>query len=306
MDYWPNLLPVSQLPFSYRAWAWWLRNGPKRGEGTLGGSRVFAVLRWLRRARAGTPYVTLSAIDHPRLTIDLTDFESFHHALAVWYRGDAEMEVLRRLTAGDGTFIDAGANFGVYSLAVARSSPVPVLAIEPQTHLAEAIRRSANANGFENLRVVQTALGDETGSTTLHLPPGGSGAASIVRHEGVRMAAHIAVGIITLDQLCHDFGVMRVQCLKMDVEGAEIAVIRGARSVLQRDQPFILFEASDDESEQSPVFCLLREFGYSSFHDAPSAIGQADGPARKDGRVRNIIAVPAGKQELYAALFSRS
>jgi len=61
------------------------------------------------------------------------------------------MEVLRRLTAGDGTFIDAGANFGVYSLAVSHSSVGEVIAIEPQTHLAEAIRRSAAANGFENL-----------------------------------------------------------------------------------------------------------------------------------------------------------
>jgi len=48
--------------------------------------------------------------------------------------------------------------------------------------------------------------------------------------------------------------------------------------------PSFLFESSDDESDQSPVWHLLRDCGYSSFYDAPSAIGQTEGPVRADGR----------------------
>jgi hypothetical protein len=81
MDYWPHLPVIRQLPVAYRAWAWWLRNGPKRAQGTVGGSAAFRVLS--RMSRSEHAYVTLEAEGRAKLTIDLRDFESFHHAIPV-------------------------------------------------------------------------------------------------------------------------------------------------------------------------------------------------------------------------------
>jgi FkbM family methyltransferase len=295
VDYWPTLPPVSQLPLAYRGWAWWLRNGPKSAGGTFGGSRLFAALKWLRRfSDPRTDYVTLSAPARPCLTISLTDFEGFIHALPVWYRGDVMLEVLQRLAAGSGTFIDIGANHGVYALGVAYLLGGPVVAVEPQPHLIEAIRRAATVSKLGNVRVVQSAAGARTGVATLNVKRSGSGTASVVRHGDDPGADPETVPISTLDDLCRDLAISHVQCIKMDVEGAEAEVIRGGAEVLRRDHPFIVFE---DDPDSTTVPDLLRDLGYSAFHDVVSAMGGS--PAGTKHAVCNMIAVPAGREGLF-------
>ncbi len=297
MDYWPELPPVSELPAGYRLWAWWLRNGPRRQQGTVGGNALF---RLLRRTSAVVrphrdPYVTLHAPPRPALTIHLDDFESFHHALPVWYRGDVEATIVLRLLENGHSYIDAGANFGVYALyAASGAKDSRICAIEPQPHLVAAIRRSARVNSFGNLIVVEAAAAQENGSTDLVVGAGGSGSASIDTTRAEPSARHLRVRTATLDTIIADHNLAPVGVLKMDVENAEALALQGARELLARDAPFVIFEAGAQQP-QDEVFAILRGAGYHTFCDETSVTEQKLVPPQLDRTLTNIVAVPHGR-----------
>jgi FkbM family methyltransferase len=273
MDYWPRLPPVAQLPLRYRSWAWWLRNGPKRVHGTLAGSAMF---RLISRFPAEPAFFTLHADGLPRLTIDLHDFECFHHTIPVWYRGDDELAALQAIMKDGGTLIDAGANYGAYALRIAQIPNTRVIAVEPQPSVAEALRRSAKENAFERFEVVEAALNDVSGTATLAVGFG-SGSASLERiAPGAR---EVRVRAMTLDELQAD----DLRCIKLDVEMAEARVLRGGRETLARHRPVVVFEAGVAEPQEE-VFAILRGFGYTQFVD------QSGGPPRLDVELTNVIA----------------
>ena len=297
VDYWPELPPVRELPAGYRLWAWWLRNGPRRRQGTVGGNALF---RLLRRTSAVVrphrdPYVTLHAPPRPALTIHLDDFESFHHALPVWYRGDVETTIVLRLLENGQSYIDAGANFGVYALhAASRARDSRICAIEPQPHLVAAIQRSARANGFDNLLAIEAAVAQENGSIDLLVGTGGSGSASIHTERAEPSARHLRVRTMTLDTIVAAHGLTPVSVLKMDIENAEALALQGARELLARDAPFVIFEAGALQP-QDEVFAILRGAGYHSFYDETSVTEQELVAPRLDRTLTNIVAVPHGR-----------
>jgi len=294
MDYWPQLPPVAQLPLSYRAWAWWLQHGPKRSRGTFAGNAIFRVIS---RFVSDPAFLVLQAEGLPRLTIDLRDFECFHHALPVWYRGDDELEVLQAIMKDGGTLIDAGANYGTYALRVAQTPGVRVIAVEPQASVAEALRRSAKENGFERFDVVEAALNDVSGTASLCVGFG-SGSASLggraSRPPGGRNARpprEVIVRSTTLDELCREQNVADLRCIKLDVEKAEERVLRGGSETLARHRPIIVFEAGISQPQEE-VFAILRGFGYTRFLDQSSIRSGHPIPPRLDVELTNAIAYP--------------
>ena len=246
-------------------------------------------------------YFTLRSAGHPAITIDLNDFESFHHALPVWYRGDAELAILKAVTDG-GTYIDVGANYGTYALHVAQVPNVRVIAVEPQPDLAEALRRSRDVNGFRELEVVEAALGAESGTAVLALGDG-SGSASLRHDRFSPDARKITVAMRTLDQLCRDLNVTDIRCVKLDVEGAEAGVVRGGIDTLRREQPVVIFEAGSREP-QAEVFELLKDLGYSHFWDHSGVGVRSPVPPRLDLPLTNIVAVPAGVESRLQAMLA--
>jgi FkbM family methyltransferase len=260
--------------------------GPTGGRGPSAGARRIVRPR-------GDPYVTFHAPPRPALTIHLYDRESFHHALPVWYRGDAEATIVQRLVEPGRSYIDAGASFGVYALYAAMNPEVTVCAIEPQPHLIEAIQRSARANAMRNLNVVEAAVAQEDGSTDLIVHRGGSGSASVDPGRDPPSARRVRVRAVTLDSVVAAHGLAPVGLLKLDVENAETIALQGARELLARDAPFLLFEAGAMQP-QSEVFDLLRAAGYDRFYDERSVHERALVPPRLDQELTNIVAVPRG------------
>lgn len=296
MDYWSELPPVRQLPAEYRLWAWWLRNGPRRAQGTVAGSALFRLLRAARRTvrSRADPYVTLHAPPRPAVTIHLYDFESFHHALPVWYRGDAEATIVQRLIEPGTTYIDAGANFGVYALYAAQIPGAKVCAIEPQPHLVEAMSRSVAANRLHNMIIIEAALAEKNGSAELFVDAGGSGSASICAHVNASATQRVHVRTATLDSIVADHQLAPVGLLKMDLENAEWLALQGARELLSRDAPFVIFEAGSRQP-QHEVFALLTDAGYHSFHDQASLHERKLVPPRLEDPLTNIVAIPRGR-----------
>jgi FkbM family methyltransferase len=137
-----------------------------------------------------------------------------------------ELRILRERVTDGFTFVDVGANIGVYSLFVgAHAGPnARVLAIEPQPDIFDRLTYNIRLNPFGTVKAVNCAVADKAGDLTLFLDPRNSGESS-VKIVGSAQARTIKVPAISLLDLLRDEGFERVDAVKLDVEGAEDIIL---------------------------------------------------------------------------------
>lgn len=154
--------------------------------------------------------------------------------------------------AGD-TVVDIGANFGHVTTALAAlvGPTGRVLAIEPMPETFDTLCRTVHALGLTQVTPIHAALSDSIGTAHMTLPDGNYYLARL-SEDG------IAVPMTTLDALTADLD--RVSCVKCDVEGHEVAVLRGAHRLLTTDRPAWLIEVWGQ-----PTFDLMAQYGYQPF-----------------------------------------
>jgi len=177
-----------------------------------------------------------------------------HIGSQMYWRGAyswSQLRVLDRLLEPTMVFADAGANQGEFTLfAAKRLTRGRVLAFEPMTGMRERLLRNIEANGFDNVLVSALGLWSEPGRRSLFLPEARFADGSI--HEGLGTLFPTAersheveeIELTTLDAFCEEHGIDRIDALKIDVEGAERAVLAGARRTLERCRPLLLLEAN--------------------------------------------------------------
>lgn len=173
-----------------------------------------------------------------QIWVNLFDgFVSFGVLQGNWENAEVDF-MLSWLKEGDGV-IDAGANIGVFSLQAARAvgETGRVYAFEPMRNTFDMLARSVRANGFEKrCSLHNEGLGASEGEGSFHLSshatnPGSSFISADARGERIR--------IRPLDSVDYE---RRIRFLKMDVEGFEPHIIRGATATLARHAPVILTE----------------------------------------------------------------
>jgi FkbM family methyltransferase len=160
------------------------------------------------------------------------------------------------------TVWDIGANVGLFSIAAASlSGPAGrVYAIEPDPTLAELLRRSASANPHSaSLQVLSVAISDALGLTRFVIAERGRASNHLEGYGHSQSSGGRSVQLvmtITLDWLLTQLPVPDV--LKIDIEGAELALLNGARKVLER-RPTIICEVG--QQSQQAVTRILAEYG---------------------------------------------
>jgi FkbM family methyltransferase len=160
------------------------------------------------------------------------------------------------------SFVDVGANMGVYSLLVtaATSGKVTVHAFEPEPETCNRLQLNVATNGFSNIAVHPLALGDVAGSAPLYVPATNTTESSLL--STFRTGTHpVSVDVARLDDL--DIGT--VDLMKIDTEGTEDRVIRGALRTIARDQPIIICEVLVHRPAEEGMQSLLDELGYLAF-----------------------------------------
>ncbi|WP_328702987.1 FkbM family methyltransferase [Arenibaculum pallidiluteum] len=163
---------------------------------------------------------------------------------------EPELRELHRFVRPGDVFVDVGANIGLYSLKAARlAGPTGrVVAVEPGRTAADLLEENLalnrHANVAAHVAVVRKALSDRSGEATLHhIAAGNDPQAFSLLTDGSAPGAE-RVETTTLDALAAQLGLPRVDCVKIDVEGAEPLVIDGGREVLTRWRPTIIFEVN--------------------------------------------------------------
>jgi FkbM family methyltransferase len=149
----------------------------------------------------------------------------------------------------DDVFVDVGANVGAYSVRAA-SGGMKVYAFEPNPETVKVLKRNAEINHV-SIDLLEYALGSADGNAKMSP----NGALSRISADGA-----IEVPLRTLDS----FDLPRVDLLKVDVEGYELEVLKGARKTLARCHPTVFVEMHDwlAAEDEASLFNILLENGY--------------------------------------------
>lgn len=172
--------------------------------------------------------------------ITIGDFSSFseYHSVREFI-SEKERRFFETWPMDEGAIIDVGANVGLVSLLMARRFPDrPIHAFEPNPSTFAALEANVARNGAGNIQCHRAAVADREGSILFENDPVKRGTASIAQKEGVHSAE---VPAATLDAFAAARGVGQIGLLKIDVEGFETLVLRGATRVLAEVRPAVVY-----------------------------------------------------------------
>jgi FkbM family methyltransferase len=169
-------------------------------------------------------------------------------------------------------FFDVGANFGLFSLlAAARVGPEgQVHAFEPAPSAFQHLRLNARINSAANVQLNNCAVADAVGSRRLYLSTGwNQGTHSFWQQE--QHGADCSVDCVTIDEYVARHHVPRLDVLKIDVEGADLLVLRGALETIgSLAPPLLIVEAVEEYAlgmgySTSDVKRFLIDRGYAVY-----------------------------------------
>lgn len=178
---------------------------------------------------------------------------------------EIEAQFLAGLAPVDGAVIDAGANIGAHTLALARAVGPRgvVIAAEPQRILFQMLCANLALNEIHNVHAFHWALGAAAGRTTIPFLDyrqennfGGISAGVAERGEFVRVR--------TLDE----FSLPKLDLLKIDVEGWEAEVLRGGAESIKRHRP-LLYVEGDRADKVLALVELMLSMGYALYLHTP-------------------------------------
>ena len=177
--------------------------------------------------------------------------------------GEPELHVAKQLLHRTGPLVDIGANSGIYSVLAVQCGRTSI-AFEPVDAEAVRLRKLLGNKGV----VHQVALSDSSGVAVLHVPfmnDADVTTRSSLHDDMDSTLDHrkIKVDLCTLDS----FELQEIAVLKIDVEGHEAAVLRGALDTLTRLRPPLIIEVEEDRLPGA--FAAVRDFmerlGYTGY-----------------------------------------
>lgn len=183
------------------------------------------------------------------------------------------------------TFVDVGANVGYYTLMAASlvGRHGRVLAFEPSPYAFSRLEETIARNNLRQVRAIPAGLSDTNGESRLFVSAGKANhTPSMVPNAGGQA---VAVPVRRLDDYLSQHGVDHVDFMKIDVEGFEPNVIRGAGKYIERGKIHaILCEFNADwlsanKSSAEALYELLTDSGFKP----------ADGELKPQSRVQNIL-----------------
>ena len=239
---------------------------------------------------------------------DLEDWVQLWCFMGEFPGGDESAKLSRTLIRSGDTVLDVGANVGLWALGAAKSagSSGRVQAFEPVPELFERLTRNLKFNGLERVRCFRTGLSDKAGSATFYRDAtGNSGRGALVQHEGLNRG--IDIPLTTLDEHAAANGLDRIDFMKVDVEGAELRVFRGAERVLSGPQaPIVLFECSEVltapfGTTSAEIKALLVGRGYRTYRVLAGRLQPVSIEDRHD-KIEDLLALQPRHFEMHSEL----
>lgn len=215
-----------------------------------------------------------------------------------------EFALLDKLLAPGMTFLDAGANDGIYTLFAARrvGNSGTIWAFEPSRREVERLAHNLKLNKLRGVHACPFALADFDGNAELRIAGyehEGQNTLGAFVYDVVQELGKEPVTVRKLDSIIEENKIAALDVIKLDVEGAEYRALQGMREALRKFRPIILFEVSDaglrnqgSNREELLEFLASREYSiymFDYFTGLPI-------PAVPGLFSDNMLAVPAEKR----------
>ena len=170
----------------------------------------------------------------------------------------------------DPVIIDIGANIGNFMTWMARFFPQgKVYAIEPQRPVFQLLTGNAAINNLYNVYTYNCAIGASNYVATFQEPdyfvPEDFGIFSLVQHKiSATSSVSHTVDVYSLDYFVDHFAVPQIDLIKIDAEGMDLDVLRGAVGVIKKYHPVIFVEHCDNQrSIREEIETYLKNWSYS-------------------------------------------
>jgi len=204
------------------------------------------------------------------------------------------------------TFFDVGANQGFYTLLAAKQvgQDGKVFSFEPVPSQIKKLRKNIKINRFRNVTTEPLAIGSKSGRLNMYVCSNGDEALSSLRvpaKDAYSPKEIINVQVTTLDDYVDESKILSVDFIKIDVEGGELEVLKGAAGILKNMRPVIMCEVQDKRTAQwgyraSDICKFVDQYDYSWFDVVENGLLKISGQKDKhDISGENLIAIPKEK-----------
>jgi FkbM family methyltransferase len=210
---------------------------------------------------------------------------------------EKELMYLARFISPGMVVVDGGASAGIYTVAAARFVGLSglVLSFEPGAEAFSVLRENVLLNGLQNVRIYHAALAEAEGKAALYHHAHGPNSFSLAP-AGTQRIEFEQVTTRALSEVAQEEAVERIGLIKLDVEGAEEFVLRGAEQLIANSHPTIILEVNGTAAQRLGLhptgsWKLLETLGYKFFSltDSGDLCTLDHVPAEDD--VFNIIAI---------------
>jgi FkbM family methyltransferase len=153
--------------------------------------------------------------------------------------------------------IDIGAHIGTYSILAAEKvgDIGKVISVEPEPRNYEQLKKNIELNKFKNVITKNMALSDHEGLEKLYLNIDNSGGHSLTFQKDKN--SYINVTVKTLDNLIEELNLKKIDIIKIDAEGSEIPILKGAEKTLKNNPDMKIIVAAEHYPSQAEE---VREF----------------------------------------------
>lgn len=229
----------------------------------VAGARRRAILIMMRRRFPVV--VTIRKFEKPGVRFEISNPKEVFRVSS--YGGEAEyLGAMLNDLRPDDILYDIGANVGM--LALHAASICRTIAFEPEPAFRSRLETNARLNEDRVIQIEATAVSDSDGTVSLFTDGAGGNSPSLVNQRSE--SGCVSVQARSLDSLTTEALLPPPTVIKLDIEGAEILALRGARELLSgKRKPRCLFVEVHDtllqgfDSSSDEVFQLLSQFGYT-------------------------------------------
>jgi FkbM family methyltransferase len=164
--------------------------------------------------------------------------------------------------------LDVGSNIGIMAVPLAKKALKGfVFSFEPMPQNIKALKRITGHYGISNIKIFETALGEEKGELTMVMPVINDvkmqGLSHVVENEADKESGIVfTVPVQRLDDFPELQALPKIDAIKIDVENFEYHVLKGAFEILSKHKPIIYCELWNNEKRTLTINYLKQQFGY--------------------------------------------
>ncbi len=211
-----------------------------------------------------------------------------------WF--EDEIHFVREFIQSDMQALDIGANYGLYTTAIASQlgEKGKLWCFEPTPNTADALRKTLKKNHYDDkTQVLQTGLSDHNGEASFFASPNAE-LNSLTESAG-QAGEKITIELTTLDDCLKEHAWQTLDFIKLDAEGEESRILDAGKQTLSQCSPLIMFELKHLNQVNTPLIQQFKSLGYDTYRLVPglNVLVPLDTNAQLDGFLLNLFCCKA-------------